>query len=267
MEKYNKIILWNILIVGLNILCFSNKFIGMDINCRDEIIRGISQSIVFFSIVIAVYINKDLAIKGISYIKNMNSTSPIKYPKKQNLKDIKKVSINSVDNKDKKICIKKLKNNKSKNIFKMIIKCTLRQINRISKKIGILQEIITIRFNKGDISYNNLMDSIEEIESIFYFNIIQIVHKLEAYDEEEYLDFKEEISAIKLQQNKEKIYSRYKQDIEQSILANEEILMKLDELIIEFSDLVNSKKTSDGNGVPIVTKKVDQLIQIAKYYK
>ena len=149
----------------------------------------------------------------------------------------------------------------------MIIKCTLRQINRISKKIGILQEIITIRFNKGDISYNNLMDSIEEIESIFYFNIIQIVHKLEAYDEEEYLDFKEEISAIKLQQNKEKIYSRYKQDIEQSILANEEILMKLDELIIEFSDLVNSKKTSDGNGVPIVTKKVDQLIQIAKYYK
>ena len=400
MKSRSNIMLWNIGIILFNIICFSDKFIGLDINSEDETIRGIIQTIIFFSVVILIYINKKIVyniihsttnnVRGTNHIQepknNQNGRKTIdikdrsnnkKYMEKSRQSNIKNRKVNitqevdtnnkgidtyteidtqykkdnvyikgdtkgkenniskegiikdkevdgfqesitvnqeesiynkkidsyrknntgnkrtnsckedtnlyktysetnvsSIINKlilekDKKNYIKRLKGNKNKTTFSQNINYTLAQIDRMCKKVEVMDEIISMRFHKGDISYNKLHNSIKDIENIFYFNIIQIIHKLEAFDEKQYLY--ERSDRIKhydtLKEQKNKICESYKQAVEQSISDNEEILIKLDELVLEFSGLLVRENTSKYKEIPVAIQKVDELIQISKYYK
>ena len=257
MKDNTKVILLDIIIISIGVILFSNKFMGIDINSEDATIKGISETIIFFSIVVLIYIN-GVFIYEHNFKNKHISNEPVNRTNE------------SISKKETKIYIRKLKANRNNNLCKENIKYIIGQINRMSKKVEKLKEIIDVRFHKGDITYIKINDNIKEIDSIFYFNIAQIIHKLEAFDEDEFLKgLNNDVDRInkRLEDKRNKIYQSYKSDIEKGILDNEEILIKLDELIIEFSRLITEETTSGKRGVSRAIQKVNELIEIGKYYK
>ncbi len=255
MKKNTKIMLCNIIIIFTNALLFFNSFMEIDINSKDKVTRGIAQTVIFFSVALLIYIN---GIFIYEFMYNRISKLKVKSSLVKWVKVDKQDKKNKNDNKEaqildrrKSVYIKRLRHTKNKKLFKENVKYIIGQTSRIDKKLKVLNEIINTRFRKGDITYNRLYGDIKEIDNIFYFNIMQIVHKLEACDENE----------------KNKVYLLYKQAIEQGISDNEEILIKLDELIIEFSRLVRKENMDGEEGVPKAVQKIDELIQISRCYK
>ncbi len=279
------------MVILVNVMFFSNKFMGMDIGSKDLVAKGIIQTIIFFSIVLLIYINGKFIYEiTLRYILSLHIKDKFKEvfiinkPYKANKqckinKTNKQCKINktnkkygqnkrnqSDESKKQIIYIKRLKHIKNRKLFGKDIKYIRGQVSRMLKKVKVLNEIITSRFQQGDITYNRLSDNIKEIEGIFYFNIIQIVHKLEAFDEKEFLHTDNNIDQ-KLEKQRSRVYLAYKDGIEQGILDNDQILIKLDELIIEFSRLVSKDNNLTNKGVSRAMNKIDELIQISRYYK
>ena len=100
-------------------------------------------------------------------------------------------------------------------------------------------------------------------------NIRSILNKLNAFDEEDYnfIRKKYEAGAISQQfmEEKFKVYNEYITFVKAATEDNEQILLKLDKLLLEISDL-NSVESGQLEQMAGMIE-IDNLIKQAKYYK
>ena len=100
-------------------------------------------------------------------------------------------------------------------------------------------------------------------------NIRSILNKLNAFDEEDYnfIRKKYEAGAIsqKFMEEKFKVYDEYINFVKAATEDNEQILLKLDKLLLEISGL-NSIESGQLEQMPGMIE-IDNLIKQAKYYK
>ncbi len=153
--------------------------------------------------------------------------------------------------------------------FERNIDLLLDQIERLQKKNKTIREILLQIFSASEISYQKFDAVISEVENIFFKNIRSIINKLNAFDEDDYVfirkqrdagAFSEEIMAEKL-----KVYDEYITFIKDATEDNEEILLKLDKLLLEISGLncIESGELEQMAGMI----EIDTLIKQAKLYK
>jgi len=145
----------------------------------------------------------------------------------------------------------------------------LDQIERLQKKNKTIRDILLQIFSSSEMSYNKFDAVIAEVEKIFFLNIRSILNKLNAFDEEDY-DFvrkEHEAGAFSEQfmEDKFKVYSEYINFVKAAAEDNEQILLKLDRLLLEISDLncLESGQLEQMDGMI----EIDNLIKQAKYYK
>jgi len=153
--------------------------------------------------------------------------------------------------------------------FEKTLDLLLDQIDRLQKKNNTIRSILLQIFSTSEISYQKFDEVISEVEKIFFMNIRSILNKLNAFDEEDYnfVRKKHEAEAFSQQfmEDKYKVYDEYITFVKAATEDNEQILLKLDRLLLEISGLnsIESGKLEQMAGMI----EIDNLIKQAKYYK
>lgn len=153
--------------------------------------------------------------------------------------------------------------------FEVTVDLLLDQIERLQKKNKIIRDILLQIFSASEIAYKKFDVVIAEVEKIFFMNIRSIINKLNAFDEVDYNSIrkKHESGAFSQQfmEEKFKVYDEYITFVKAATEDNEQILLKLDKLLLEISGL-NSVESGQLEQMPGMIE-IDNLIKQAKYYK
>jgi len=153
--------------------------------------------------------------------------------------------------------------------FEKSIELLLDQIERLQKKNKTIREILLQIFSASEIAYKKFDAVIAEVEKIFFMNIRSVLNKLNAFDEDDYnfVRSRQEAGAFSEQfmEEKLKVYYEYIKFVNAATEDNEQILLKLDKLLLEISGL-NSIESGELEQMAGMIE-IDNLIKQAKYYK
>ena len=242
--KIIKIVGLNIGIIGLNIILFSPGLVGIELGGESTFETSLGITILIMSVVVFFLGNYKFLTE------------------KQ--EKIRATSIETeVD------CISALKQNISSKIFSKDVKILLEQIQRMNKKKEMINELLLQKFNSSEMSYSKFKSVISEIEKLFYINIRSVINKLNVFDEEDYEYVCKDYDGPTLSEDiiieKMKIYNEYISFIKDSVEDNEQILLKLDKLLLE---LLKFNSLEDGELEDMnAMKEIDDLISKTKFYK
>lgn len=148
------------------------------------------------------------------------------------------------------------------------IRIALEQLDRLDKRKTTLMEVLNQRFDPGEMSFKKFASVIEEVERLFYLNLRSVLNRLNVFDEADFhrvmrrktATFKQEILQQKIQ-----MYNEFLAFVQSSLGTNEEILLKLDQLLVEITRL-DSLVPEDIEHMPCM-QEIDSLIKQTKYYK
>jgi parvulin-like peptidyl-prolyl isomerase len=153
--------------------------------------------------------------------------------------------------------------------FEETVDLLLDQIERLQKKNKIIRNILLQNFSASEIAYKKFDAVIAEVEKIFFINIRSIINKLNAFDEEDYnfIIKKREEGAFSKQfiEEKFRVYDEYITFVKAATEYNEQILLKLDKLLLEISDL-NCIERDQLEKLPGMIE-ITNLIEQARQYK
>lgn len=163
--------------------------------------------------------------------------------------------------------IEALNNHRDQKTFEKTIDLLIDQIGRLEKKNKIIRDILLQRFNDAEISYKKFDAVIAEVEKIFFMNIRNILNKLNAFDDDDYnfirKKYEDGAFSQKFMDEKFRVYDEYISFIKSSAEDNEHILLKLDKLLLEISDL----NCVDHNQLDMIIEEIDEFTKQVKYYK
>lgn len=165
--------------------------------------------------------------------------------------------------------VEKLNTHRELKTFEKTVDLLLDQIERLQNKNKIIRDILLQIFSASEMSYKKFDGVIAEVEKIFFMNIRSTLNKMNAFDEEDYNfirkkresgDFSEEFMEEKIE-----VYNEYITFVKIATEDNEQILLKLDKLLLEISGLnsVESGQLEQMAGM----REIDNLIKQAKNYK
>ncbi|NQX44000.1 hypothetical protein HQN87_01545 [Paenibacillus tritici] len=133
-------------------------------------------------------------------------------------------------------------------VLKDDISLALDQMERIDKKKAALLQLLGRRFDPAELSFRKFHSVIVEVEKLFYLNIRGILNKLSVFDAAEFARFSASTASSRfsssLIQQKTALYHEYLSYVKGSLGANEEILLKLDQLLLEITELGSSDYTN-----------------------
>lgn len=166
-------------------------------------------------------------------------------------------------------CIHALEQNLDKAAFREEIRTILAQAQRLNKKKEALESILLQKFSPTEISYAKFEGAIQATESLFFTNTKSIINKLNAFDDDEYAQVlrtqQNKKTSIELIQPKLDIFNEYISFVNHSVKDNEEILLKLDKLLLEISKL---DSLAEGELEHMgAMQEIDELINRTRLYK
>ena len=243
-SKFISLIKINSAIVILNIVLFSPGLLNIEIGGTSIFKTALGVTIITMSIIIFIIGNYSILMKEDNDI------------------NIYKV-VTSDD------CIEALNENKYKKIFSSDIDILLEQIDRIENKVDTIEDILIQKFSISEMSYKKFNYVILDIKNLFYVNIKSIINKINIFDQNEYKKINKRINN-ETNQNKiliEKInmYKEYITFVKNAIEDNEEILLRLDKVLIELSKF-NSLDEGELENMSAMDN-IDDLISKIKLYK
>ncbi len=148
------------------------------------------------------------------------------------------------------------------------ISLALEQMERIRKKKETLLGVLGQRFDPNELSYKKFSSVVHEVEKLFYLNVRSVLNRLNAFDESEFKRLSSRKAASfsqKLLEEKANVYNDYLTFVKSSVGTNEEILLKLDKLLLEISRL-DSLEPGDIDDMPCM-QEIDSLIKQTKLYR
>ncbi|MCL2163424.1 MAG: hypothetical protein FWH55_03305 [Oscillospiraceae bacterium] len=151
------------------------------------------------------------------------------------------------------------------------LRTVISQINRMQKKKQTIKDMLLERFDESELSYEKFISAVEQIEKIMILNIKSLLSRINAFDEEEYENMLSDTRAAigekaeRLKSARLYIYNEYKSYVEKSSDNNEEILLKLDNLILEITKL-STLNVDEVDALDAMVE-IDTLIKDARWYR
>lgn len=240
--KYIKLLGLILVVVVINIIVFSPGFIGVEIG-GTALATASGVTLLFISVLVLIYGSYILLFKP-------SVVLPVKQIRTHE---------DYVEALTHYRRIKALEDN---------ISVALEQLDRMRKKKDTLLDVLNQRFDPMELSYKKFASVTEEVEKLFYLNVRSILNRLNVFDETEFnsvMNHKPTSFSQKLMQEKREMYNEYLSFVKSSLGTNEEILLKLDKLLLEISRL-DSFEPGDIENMPCM-QEIDSLIKQTKYYK
>nr|WP_167279030.1 hypothetical protein [Paenibacillus lupini] len=242
LTRYIKLLGLTLGVAALNIVVFSSGLIGIEIGA-DALSSAIGVTFLVASVITLTYGCYSLIFKA-----------PVSLPVKE---------IKTHDD-----YIEALSRFKRTKVLEEDIDLALRQLERMRKKKNTLLEVLKQRFDPAELSYKKFSSVIYEVEKLFYLNVRSILNRLHTFDASEFESVagrKPSALPQELLQVRKNVYGEYLSFTKQSLGTNEEILLKLDQLMLEISRL-DSLEPGDIDSMPCM-QEIDTLIKQTQYYK
>ncbi|CAN7751647.1 hypothetical protein [Paenibacillus sp. LjRoot56] len=144
----------------------------------------------------------------------------------------------------------------------------LHQLERMRKKQETIRSVLLQRFEPSGLSFQKFASTTQEVEKLFFHNIRSMINRLHVFDEEEFQSIsKQNTSQLspELLQEKRTVYKAHMSFVKSALHINEEILLKLDRLLLEISRL-DSLEIGDIGQMPGM-QEIDALIKQTQFYK
>ncbi|MEI7024101.1 hypothetical protein [Paenibacillus sp. y28] len=148
------------------------------------------------------------------------------------------------------------------------VKLALGQLDRMRRKKETLLEVLNQRFDTTELSYNKFVTVIQAVEKLFYLNYKSMLNRLRVFDQTEFeqaINPKSAHISQEIAQERAKLYRDYTSFIRNGLTTNEEIILKLDKLLLEISRL-DSFEPNEIENMPCM-REIDALINQTKYYR
>jgi hypothetical protein len=133
----------------------------------------------------------------------------------------------------------------------------------MKKKQQTITDILGQKFSPAEMSFVKFKEAASGTETIMRLGVRNILNRLNAFDEEEYDKALRQDSSGKAAQQRKTLFEEYAFFINQTMENNDDILIKLDRLILELTKLSDS---ADLNEIDAL-QEIDKLINDAKWYK
>ena len=150
--------------------------------------------------------------------------------------------------------------------FKTELESILTQINRMKKREVTIEDLIADKFSPTEMSYAKFHGTVDGVKRIMLLNVRNALNRIVAFEEDEYA------AAISgadgdsgIARSKKDLFNEYASLMRKSVDNNEEILIRVDKLILEISKLdeIHGGAVEDMDAI----REIDALIGDAKWYK
>ncbi|MFC4597707.1 hypothetical protein [Cohnella hongkongensis] len=142
------------------------------------------------------------------------------------------------------------------------------QLELLRRKREALFQVLGQRFQPGELSYAKFASAIANVETLFDRNVRSVLSRLQAFDE---ADFESAGSrrAARMPKQLQRMRAEMREEllgfVKYSIGMNEEILLKLDRLLLEISRL-DAFEPGDIEAMPCM-QEIDELIRQTRHYR
>ena len=241
-KKRIQLIILNAAIVIVNISLFSKALIGLSLLAGSALSISLAWTIVLGS-VFAFF-------KGNSMLLQQKETRLLLQ------------GINSLDN-----CVPVFQEAaRNGGVFSENILRNIEQIKRFKRKHITIDDILLQKFSVDEMSFHKFNGVVHDIEDVIYKNMRSILNKISAFDFEEYETMqKKGFQSNEFSEEKMAIYNEYISFVSKATQTNEDILLKMDKMLLEISRY-NSLEDGDVQKLPAIIE-MDELIKNANLYK
>ena len=152
-------------------------------------------------------------------------------------------------------------------IFKHDIKVTKEHIEQIQSRLQKINAILSEHFKPTEMTYSRFVRIIEETATRFYANVRTMIKRIDIFDTKDYLKISHSSTGMSVSAKKERmrIYTEHINYVHKLVDANENIVSKLDGLLLELTKLDDFSEESLNNN-PAVNE-LTELINQTKFYK
>lgn len=234
-------------IVVMNIIVFSPSLLGLSVTSSSTFVKSLALTIQIVSAIVVFYVSYLYLFKN---------------------KEQGKILIREPEDSDADFATQ-LAHYRNHRIYPMEVNLAIDQVGRMQEKKGALLELLQQRFEQNELSYNRFLSVIKSVEELFNMNVQGLINKLRGSE----ISKLDQINSRTAQQmfsnkvllQKQQLHKEYTTYVQGYISSNEEILTKLDRLILETS-LLNSNDYRELDEMPCM-KEINALIEQTKYYK
>ena len=157
-------------------------------------------------------------------------------------------------------------------LFKHQISDVTDQLERADKYMRSFDDILTVKFSKGSMSYDKYASVIDTAIQSVIRNATLLASRIQMFDEEGYYKIRSLIDTgeyrrddidDKLQEQKDELYQANYKSIIDMVNLNEKILLQLDHLSSEISSMDSNALEQDNN---VILEEITTLIHDTQYY-
>ena len=242
-KKLRKLFLVNAIIAMINIVVFSKAFLGFSLIAGSTL----AMSVAWFSVIASTF----SFFKFNTALLKKTETHKLIAQRVNCLDDCVSVFEEAIQNGD---------------VFDNDILKNLEQIKRFKRKQKTIKDILLQKFAINELTYQKFNSVLGEVENVIYVNMRSILNKIAAFDVDEYESLqKRGFPPSEVSDEKMQIYNEYISFVKEATKINEEILLKLDKMLLEISNY-NSLSGGDVSNLPAMLE-MDELIKNAKLYR
>ena len=160
-----------------------------------------------------------------------------------------------------------LEKNADNPVFKHDIKVTKEHIDQIQSRLQKINGILSEHFKPSEMTYARFARIIEETATRFYANVRTMIKRIDIFDTKDYLNISRSSTGMSVSAKKERmrIYTEHIEYVHKIVDSNENIISKLDGLLLELTKLDDFSEESLNNNPAI--NELTALIDQTKYYK
>jgi len=149
-------------------------------------------------------------------------------------------------------------------VFDESILRNIEQIKRYKRKHDTIRDILLQKFSADELSFIKFDGVLHDVENVIYMNMRSILNKISAFDVEEYEAMQrrgfKDVDSEQLD-----IYNNYIDFVSDATKISDDILLKLDKMLLEISRY-NSLEDGEVQKLPAIVE-MDELIKNANLYK
>ncbi len=247
-----KIICLNIGIALLNVIMFSKGLVGLTF-AGGALMAALAATVIAVSAMAFLYGNYTLLFSEtpqptVKFLKGNELSRPREY-------------------------IDALEEKKGNGVFDEEITVAIEQILRMEGKDRALDSILEQFFTPQEMTFTRFQNAINSVQALFYNNVKKMINRLIIFDYKDYKKLTEKIKESKSETGvvsrsvdaQMKIYQEHIEYVRGQIAMNEDILIKLDGLLLEISKLDDLDEKGLENIAAV--QEINDLIEQTKYYK
>ena len=241
-----KLILFNGVLIAVNVALFSRAFLGLSLLGGGALESAAGFATIVVSAVLFFYVNLQII------------NAPAKKIDPKALLD----KLGSLES-----CHEALGRIGYVGTFSVKIGEIREQIENMQRKKELIRDILLQKFNDTEMSYQKFKAIVDSAEKVMVINIRSIINRIYAFDEEEYDALARGKSRFSkaIAEQKLAIFREYIDYVGNAVEDNDEILLRLDKLLFEISKF-NSVDEGELEGMQAL-KELDQLITDTKWYR